>query len=142
MKTINQKRLLLGTLAGGVVWALWSWVVNGVFLAQAYSQAQAAGALLSQPRYPFFMPVWFLTLFLVTFVLAWWYTGMREVFAPGPKTALAVGILGGFITAFPLNFSAASWAPVARLIPLGWLLDLWVGAVLATLVAAWLYREP
>lgn len=141
MKKINQKRLLLGALLGGVVWALWSWVVNSVFLAKEYSQAQSAGALLSEPRYPFFLPVWFVTLFLVTLVLAWFYAGMREVFAPGPKTALAVGILGGFITAFPLSFSAAAWAPAQRAVPLGWLLDLWVGAILATLVAAWLYRE-
>ncbi len=141
MKKLNQRRLLLGALLGGVVWALWSWVVNGVFLAKALNQAQGAGALLLKPRYPFFLPVWFLTLFLVTFVLAWFYTGMREVFAPGPKTALAVGILGGFITGFPSNFATATWAPVQRAVTLGWLLDLWVGAILATFVAAWLYRE-
>lgn len=141
MKKPNQKRLLLGAVVGGFLWAMWSWVVHGVFLAQQYTQAQAAGVLLAQPRYAFFMPVWFLTLFLVTYVLAWFYAGMREVFAPGPKTALAVGILGGFITAFPSNFSAAAWAPVQRTVVLGWLVDLWVGAVVATLVAAWLYRE-
>jgi len=25
--------------------------------------------------------------------------------------------------------------------PLGWMLDMWVGAILATLVAGWVYKE-
>jgi hypothetical protein len=35
----------------------------------------------------------------------------------------------------------ASWAPFSRAIMLGWMLDLWVGSILATLVSAWLYKE-
>jgi len=30
---------------------------------------------------------------------------------------------------------------VSRFLPLGWMLDLWGGAILATLVAGWLYKE-
>ena len=35
----------------------------------------------------------------------------------------------------------AAWAPFSRFIVLGWMLDLWVGSILATLVSAWLYKE-
>jgi hypothetical protein len=36
---------------------------------------------------------------------------------------------------------AVVWSPVPRALPLGWMLDLWVGCILATLVAGWFYRE-
>jgi hypothetical protein len=26
-------------------------------------------------------------------------------------------------------------------LPLGWLLDMWIGAILATVVAGWLYKD-
>jgi len=35
----------------------------------------------------------------------------------------------------------AAWAPFGRSIVLGWMLDLWGGSILATLVSAWLYKE-
>ncbi len=37
--------------------------------------------------------------------------------------------------------SIAAWAPFGRSITAGWMLDLWVGSILATLVSAWLYKE-
>ncbi|MCS7183215.1 MAG: hypothetical protein NZ869_08935 [Thermoanaerobaculum sp.] len=141
MKKINQGRLLLGAVVGGVAWGVWSWVVNAVLFSSDLRQAQDANLLLQSPRYPFFLPLWFLLLILLTYVLTWFYTGMREVFLPGPKTALAVGILGGFAIAFPLSFAVAAWVPLDRLVPLAWLVDLWVGAILAAFLAAWLYRE-
>jgi hypothetical protein len=47
----------------------------------------------------------------------------------------------GFMCAFPLSLSLATWAPFGRTITLWWMLDLWVGSILATLVSAWLYKE-
>jgi hypothetical protein len=47
----------------------------------------------------------------------------------------------GFASGFPLAFSLAAWAPFSRAISLWWMLDLWVGAILATLVAGWFYRD-
>jgi hypothetical protein len=35
----------------------------------------------------------------------------------------------------------AAWATFDRIIALGWMADLWLGAVLATFVSAWLYKE-
>jgi hypothetical protein len=97
--------------------------------------------MLTQPRYPLFVVYWFVTLFLLTYILTWVYVSARATLGPGPITALRVGLLMGFVMGFPLSLSMAAWAPFSRFIVLGWMLDLWVGGILATLVSAWLYRE-
>lgn len=108
---------------------------------ERYQAAQQAGLLLEEPRYPFFVGVWFLTLFLLSAVVAWLYASVRATHGPGPKTALKVGFLVGFAAGFPTNFATTTWSPLDRVLPLGWTLELWVGATLAALVAGWLYKE-
>jgi len=141
MAQVNSKRVLLGAVVGGVVWIIWSGIVNMVFLAGRYAAVQASGAFLKEPRYPFFLPVYFLALLLAAYVLAWLYAGVRGTYGAGPKTALAVGILVGFAASFPLNFSTAAWSPISRIFPLWWMIELWVGAILAALAAGWMYKD-
>ena len=143
MAAINWKRVGLGTLAGGVVWSLWSLIVNSLILPGRYAAAQQLGTLLQTPRYNVggFLGVWFLSLFLLTAILAWLYAAARGALGPGPKTALQIGLLVGFAIGFPLSWSVVNWTAVGRFIPFWWMLDLWVGAVLSTLVAGWLYKD-
>ncbi len=141
MVAIGLRRVALGTLAGGVVWGIWSTIINMVILRPKYEFAQLHQVLLPQPRYPLFVLYWFVTLFLLTYILTWVYVSARATLGPGPITALRVGLLVGFVMAFPLGLSLAAWAPFSRGITLGWMLDLWVGSILATLVSAWLYKE-
>jgi hypothetical protein len=141
MVAIGLRRVALGTLAGGVVWGIWSTIINIVILMPRYKFAQEHQVLLAQPRYPFFIVYWFVTLFLLTYILTWVYASARATLGPGPITALRVGLLMGFVMGFPLSLSMAAWATFSRFIVLGWMLDLWVGAILATLVSAWLYKE-
>jgi hypothetical protein len=141
MATVAVRRVVLGTLAGGVVWGVWSTLINMVVLMPRYKFAQEHHLMLSQPRYPMFIAYWFIMLFLLTYILTWAYVSVRNAFGPGPVTALRVGFLIGFVMAFPLSLSMATWAPFGRGIVLGWMTDLWVGAILATLVSAWLYKE-
>lgn len=54
MPTVNIRRILFGALAGGLVWNVWSLVVNVTILGPRYPSAQQAGYLLQEPRYPFF----------------------------------------------------------------------------------------
>lgn len=137
----STRRIALGTLAGGVVWGIWSTVINLVILAPKYAEAQQENYFRIEPRYPLFFVYWFMLLFLLTFILTWLYVSVRSTLGPGPLTALRVGLLGGFMSGFPISLTLATWAPFSRAIPLGWMLDLWVGATLATLVSAWLYKE-
>jgi hypothetical protein len=141
MFTVGVRRVALGTLAGGVVWGIWSTIISMVFLMPKYQFAQAHQLLLAQPRYPWFLVYWFVTLFLLTYILTWVYVSARATLGPGPLTALRVGVLMGFVMAFPLSLSLATWATFSRGIVLGWMLDLWVGSILATLVSGWLYKE-
>jgi hypothetical protein len=141
MAAVNKRRVLLGTIVGGAVWAVWSWVVSGVLLASQYAVAQTLGQLLKQPRYPLFLVYWFVTILLLSYILTWIYVSVRATLGPGPRTALRVGFLAGFVLGFPINLLLAAWATFDRIIALGWMVDLWLGAMLATFVSAWLYKE-
>lgn len=141
MAAINRTRVLLGAVAGFVVWMIWSFLISSAILGERYTAAQQAGYFLEQPRYGFFIGYWALTLLVLAYILAWLYAAVRTTLGPGPATALKVGGTVGFAAGFPISFAIAAWSPVDRIFPLWWMLELWVGAVVATLVAGWLYRD-
>jgi len=139
---LNKGRIWLGAAAGWVVWFLWSFVVGQFIIGQArYAAAQDAGLFLKQARYPFFVAQWALVLFALALIVAHIYAWSRATLGPGPFTALKIGIVVGFAAGFPGNLGQAAWSPIDRMFPLGWMLDLWVGSILATLVAGYLYKE-
>ena len=140
MAQLNTKRIWIGALVGGVAWNIWSFFINSIVMAKAYASAQAANELLKSPRYGYFIPVWIITLFILSLLAAWLYALLRDVLSPGPATALKLGLILGFFAAFPMNFSIATWSPLDRYFPMMWLIDLWVGAILATYLAGWLYH--
>ena len=143
MAAVNTRRVLLGALAGGVVWNIWSIGINTVVLGARTQAAQEAGDFLRQPRYPFplFLGTWIVMLFVLAYILAWLYASARATRGAGPGTALLIGLVVGFAAGFPNNFATSTWAPFSRLFPLWWMLELWVGAILAALVAGWIYRD-
>ena len=102
---------------------------------------QKAGMFLKQPRYSFFVAQWIVLLFVMSILLAHLYAWCRATAGPGPRTAAEIGMIVGFCAGVPSNFGAAAWSPMPRALPLGWMLDLWIGAILATVVAGWLYKE-
>ncbi len=137
---LNQARIWLGGIAGGVVWSAWSFFV-GMRQAPFYDAMQKQGLFLKQSRYPFFTGQWILLLFIMSILLAHLYAWSRATAGPGPKTALKIGMLVGFCAGVPGNFGVAAWSPMPRMLPLGWMLEMWVGAILASLVGGWLYKE-
>ena len=141
MVAVNSRRVWIGALAGGVVWNLWSICIGYTLLMSRYEAAQQAGQFLKEPRYPFFVGFWIITLFLLSYVVAWLYASARATRGVGPGTALKIGLLVGFVAGFPGALAGSTWATYSRIIPLGQMLEMWVGAILATLVAGWLYRD-
>lgn len=142
MAAINSKRVWIGALAGGVAWTVWSFAIGMLLIGEArYQKAQQAGVFLTEPRYPYFPVVWILTLFALSYAGAWLYARVRAVAGAGPGTAACVGAWLGFAAGFPGNFAQSAWLNADRMLPLGWTLDLWGGAILATLIAGWLYRD-
>jgi hypothetical protein len=110
-------------------------------LSHRYADAQNAGLFLKESRYPFFVGQWIVTLLILAIVVAHLYAWARATSGPGPGTAIKVGFLVGFAAGFPLNFATAAWSAVPRIFPLVWMLDMWVGAILATLVAGYFYKD-
>lgn len=140
--SLNKSRIWLGGLAGGVVWAIWSFLVGHFVITDArYMAAQNAGLFLKAPRYHFFLGQWIIMLFLLAIALSHLYAWSRQTLRPGPGSALKVGFVVGFAAGFPLNFATATWSVLDRVFPWGWMLDMWVGSMLATLVAGWLYKD-
>ena len=137
---VNRGRIWLGGLAGGVVWTAWSFFI-GTRLMPHYQAAINAGIFLKTPRYALFPVLWVAMVFVLSILLAHLYVWLRPTLGPGPITAFKVGALVGFFAGFPGNFGQAAFTTASRYLPLGWMLDLWGGAILASVVAGWLYKE-
>ena len=137
---LNTTRIWLGGIAGGVIWIAWGFFI-GMRVAPLYEAMQKQGLFLKQSRYPFFAGHWILLVFVMSILIAYLYAWSRATAGPGPKTALKIGMIVGFCAGFPSNFAQATWSPIPRMLPLGWMLELWIGAILATLVAGFLYKE-
>ena len=126
----------------GVVWSMWSWVINDLVIKnERYVAAQNMGVFLKTPRYPFFVGQWIILLFILAILVAHIYAWTRQTLGPGPGTALKVGFWIGFIAGFPGNFAQASWSAAGRALPFGWMIELLLGAILASLTAGFLYKE-
>jgi len=140
--SLNKGRIWMGGLAGGVIWNIWSFVINTYGVQNArYVAAQNAGLFLKTPRYPYFVGQWIVIVFILAIVVAHLYAWARQTLGPGPKTALRVGFWAGFLAGFPLNFAQATWSAVDRALPLGWMIEMWLGAILASLVAGFFYKD-
>ena len=106
-----------------------------------YEAMQKQGLFLKESRYPFFVGQWILLVFVMSILIAYLYAWSRATAGAGPKTALKIGMIVGFCAGMPGNFAQAAWSPVPRMLPLGWMLEMWVGAILAAVVAGFLYKE-
>jgi hypothetical protein len=113
----------------------------GIRQAPFYAAMQQRGFFLQQPRYPFFVAQWVALVFILSILIAHLYAWSRATAGPGLKTALKIGIIAGFCAGVPGNFAQAAWSPIPRVMPLGWMLDLWGGAILAAVVAGFLYKD-
>ncbi len=140
MNRINWGRVVAGGLLAGVVLNLLDWLVNGVWLRDAW-----AVALQALPNAPATMGgaiAWFVATDLLYGVfLVWLYAAIRPRYGPGPKTALYAG-LATWIAVACLH--AVGEAPV-QLLPLKLYLLTTLAALgffpLAAVVGAWAYRE-
>jgi hypothetical protein len=137
---LNKARVWLGGFVGGVVWTAWSYFIQ-TRIGPLYEVMQKQGLFLKESRYPFFVGQWILILFVISILLAHLYAWSRATAGPGLRTALRIGMIVGFCAGYPGNFAQASWSPMPRMLPLGWMLEMWIGAILATVVAGALYKD-
>jgi len=85
----------VGGFLGGVVWIVWSWVLNMMFLGPRYMDIQNSGLFLKQPGYQFFLGQWIVLLFLLAIIMSHLYAWSRATLGPGPVAAVKLGICGG-----------------------------------------------
>lgn len=140
MVVINQRRLLLGAMAGFLAWATWSAVINFVVLASHYQAAQQAGQVLGHHSYPLYLGSWFLTVLVLSFIAAQFNAWARASLGPGRRTALTVGCLLGLAVAMPIEVTTSRLS-IDHIFTVSWIVDLVGGAVLATFVAGWVYKD-
>ena len=148
MAAINGRRVLTGGLVGGVVFFIWSMLMEfGVSYLivgkERMDIAMNAGWFLKEPRVPIwlFFIVWVVSLFIISYGLAWAYAAMRATAGAGPRTAALVGALVGFAAGFPMEFAHGVMQPLTGRYAIVWFLEMGVGCVLAALAAGWMYRE-
>ena len=149
MAANNTRRVWLGTLVGGVVFLVWSLIVefglSGVLVGKgAMDVARGNGWLFDTPRVGMatFMIVWIVSLFVVAYGLAWLYAHLRTSAGAGPATAAKIGLAVGFAAGFPMEFAHAVWQPLSARYGIMWMVEMIVGCVLAALAAGWMYRDP
>ena len=137
--------MILGGLLAGMLINVFEFILNGVFLAKDW---EAAIVALGRPPIAgsqiavFFVWSFILWGFLIGIFAVWLYAAIRPRYGAGPKTALCVGSfvwgLGYLLTS--VTVSLLDLYP-RRIVAIGLTVGL-VEVLLATLVGAWLYREP
>ena len=137
---MNHARVLIGGIVGGIVFNVVSIAFNFGIQMKRYLILQDQGAMHREPRVPF-LPLWMLTLFLVSIGLVWLYAAARPRLGPGPRTALCVGLVVGLIGALPGNLCVFSWTHVGGFVSLFWEIEMIVGCAAATLAGGWVYKE-
>ena len=145
MRGINWGRVILGGLVGGMLINIVEFVLNAVVLAKDW---EAAMVSLGRPPIAggeiavFFVWSFILWGFLIGIFSVWFYAAIRPRYGPGAKTAVCagsavwgLGYLMTTITPFLLQLYPRRILAIALAVGLAEVL-------LATLIGAWLYREP
>jgi len=148
MAGVNRRRIWLGALIGGLVFFVWSMIVEfGASYALVgkvrMDIAMNNGWFLKEPRVPIwlFFIVWVVSLFLISYGLAWAYAAMRATAGAGPATAAKLGLVVGFAAGFPMEFAHAVFQPLSARYGILWMIEMGVGCILAALAAGWMYRD-
>jgi hypothetical protein len=148
MAGVNRRRIWLGALVGGIVFFIWSMVVEFGLSAVVVGKtvmdiSMNNGWFLKEPRVPFwlFFIVWFVSLFLIAYGLAWAYAAMRATAGAGPGTAAKLGLAVGFAAGFPMEFAHAVFQPLSGRYAVMWMIEMILGCILAALAAGWTYRD-
>jgi hypothetical protein len=145
MSGINWRRVILGGLLAGMVVDVVEFFLNGVVLSKDWEAAILA--LGRPPIVGIQIAVFFLWSFvlwglLIGISVIWLYAAIRPRYGGGPKAALRVG---WFV--WSLGYLLPSVTPFLlslfprRIFAIGLTVGL-VEVFLATLLGAWLYREP
>jgi hypothetical protein len=140
MGKINIGRLILGGIVAGIVGDVLGYLVDGVLLAQRWSDEMLA---LNKSEFSTTQLIEFNLIGLVFGILSVWiYVSMRSRFGAGWKTAIYAGVtawaIGTLLPNASFMYAAGLFSKHLTLYTtLGGLVEVVVG----TVVGAWLYKE-
>ena len=138
MGKTNVARVILGGLLAGLILNVFESVLNGVVFA---SQWDAFEKMLGRQMRPGAIPFFVVATFVTGIGVVWLYAAARPRFGPGPKTATLTGTAFWlFAYAIPSANSVVAGLSPGRLTATVTVILL-VGAILASICGAWLYRE-
>jgi hypothetical protein len=97
--SLNKSKIWQGGVAGGVVWIVWSLVINMAVIGRSrYEAMQSEGQFLKQGRYPAFEVQWIVMLFALAILLAYLYAWAEyHLWAWGTQSFFRVGLANGEI---------------------------------------------
>jgi len=140
MGKINVGRWLLGGIAGGIVFDLLDFPVDGVWLAPHWSEQLG---LLGKPALSTNNWIVFnLIGILGGLATIWIYAAIRPRFGPGVKTAIYAGFVAWFLTSLMPN-AGFMWSMglFTKHLTLYTTVGNFFEIIIATIVGAWLYKE-
>lgn len=137
---INYGKLILGGILAAVVLMVVGMIVHGMILESHYEFFQKQGAVLAEPREMGWL-VHVAGTLLSGMAISGLYVMGRKFSGPGPKTAIRVGWAVGLFT---IGGAAAEYTfyNLGGMIPLLTWVGNVAGAILAALVAGWVYKDP
>ena len=142
MAKMNVGRVILGGIVAGLVADILDYPVDGVWLAQRWSEQFKA--LGQQPTVIAHQWVWLELLgILCGLVAVWLYAAMRPRYGAGPKTAIYAGFAVWVLSAFIPNVGFMYLSGLfGRRLTLYTTAGALVEIVVGTILGAWLYKEP
>lgn len=139
---MNSTRIVIGGVLAGVILFVGASFTNGVILGNDWDAwLKAMGPLNHAPSQAVASLIWLVVMILIGIAGMWIYAAVRSRLKPGPATAAKVGV-AVWICAFfaPELGNIALGAYPINTIVVGSLAGL-VGAVVAMLAGAWVYRD-
>ena len=137
-----MSRVVIGGVVAGVVLFFTEFVLHGVILSAGWRSAMATLGRNSEEKMSGAMMIYALWSLVIGIALVWFYAAVRPRFGAGANTAVTAA-LGAWVIGCvgPTLGQGAMGLFPARL--------LWASAsgdlvifILATMIGAWLYREP
>ena len=139
---MNTTRIIYGGVLAGIILFVIAGITNGVILGSDWEAwAKAMGLLHHAPSQLVATLLWLVVTILVGVTGMWIYAAVRSKLTPGPATAAKVGVVVWICTFLaPEIGNIALGAYPLNTIVVGALAGL-VGAVLAMLAGAFVYRD-
>lgn len=138
----NWARIVSGGIFAGIAMNIIAYIVAIPSSSPSYEYLRDRNFYVQVPHHPY-VEIKIVGGLLLGILLGFLYAVARHRLGRGPKTAVLVGVIMGFVAAVPSALFQAAWNPMPELSPLWvrWLISGWVEVIVGTFIAAAIYVE-